>query len=291
MTIDVGRVTKWFPLLFLALWSSGFVALKIGLEYADPLTFLAARYFVVLVLLAPAALWIGNVLPQTRRGWIVSAAVGLFLQAGYFGFTYLSLKSGLSAGAIAIITSQQPILMGLLAPAFTGERVTVIRWTGLILGVGGSVLVIMSSSAAEMSSPIGVAFGLLALLSMVTSALLEKRLGGSVHPVGSSVIQYTVGLAVIAPLAFLLEPVRLEWTWPLIGSLGYLVIGNSLLAIWLLLYMLRSGEATRVSALFFLVPPATAFLAFVVLSEPLTPLALVGMMISALAILIVTTRN
>jgi hypothetical protein len=49
--------------------------------------------------------------------------VDLLLQAGYFSFVSLSVQFGVSAGAVALITSQQPVLLGLLAPAIAGERV------------------------------------------------------------------------------------------------------------------------------------------------------------------------
>ncbi|MNT47671.1 EamA-like transporter family protein [compost metagenome] len=103
-------------------------------------------------------------------------------------------------------------------------------------------------------------------------------------------MQYGVGLAVTAPLAFLLEPMHIEWTGALLGSLAYLVVGNSLVAITLLLTMIRHGEASRVSALFFLVPPCTAVIALLILREPIPPLAWPGMALAALGILLVTRK-
>lgn len=140
--------TKTFPAAFLLLWASGFVFLKIELDYADPLTFLALRYACVVCALLLPLLWIRPAFPSTMRGWGALLGVGLFLQAGYFSFTYLSLRYGLTAGAIALITSQQPILIGLLAPVIAGERVTATRCAGLLLGVGGAVIVIVANSDA-----------------------------------------------------------------------------------------------------------------------------------------------
>ena len=131
---------KFFPATFLLLWASGFVFLKVGLHYADPLTFLALRYLCVVAVLLVPALWIKPAFPKTSRGWGALLAVGLFLQAGYFACTYLSLRYGMTAGSIALITSQQPILIGLLAPTIAGERVTSTRWAGLLLGVVGAAL-------------------------------------------------------------------------------------------------------------------------------------------------------
>jgi drug/metabolite transporter (DMT)-like permease len=283
--------TKLFPAIFLLLWASGFVFLKIGLQYADPLTFLALRYACVIGVLFVPALWIKPPFPRMAEGWGALLGVGLFLQAGYFAFTYLSLRYGLSAGVVALITSQQPILIGLLAPAIAGEHVTSTRWVGLLLGVLGAVVVILANSNMQATPPLGVLFGVLALLSMVCSTLTEKRFGVPTHPVTANLVQYSVGLAVVTPLAYFLEPMRLEWSWSLTGSLAYLVFGNSLLAISLLLAMIRQGEASRVSALFFLVPPTTAIIAFFILGETLALTALVGMVLAVAGIYLVMQKS
>ncbi|MCP2516227.1 DMT family transporter [Achromobacter mucicolens] len=281
---------KAAPALFLVLWSSGFVVLKVGLAYADPLTFLALRYACVVLILAPLLLALRPPLPTRASAWGHLAMVGLLLQAGYFCFTYLSLKQGMSAGGVALITSLQPILIGLLAPALAHERVDARRWAGLALGVAGAALVIVAKASIDVLAPLGLAFAVGALLCLTGGTLYEKRFGTQIHPVASNFVQYGVGLAVSAPLAFWLEPMRIAWTGPLLGSLAYLVVGNSLVAITLLLAMIRHGEASRVSALFFLVPPCTAIIALLILREPIPPLAWPGMALAALGILLVTRK-
>ncbi|KRC76579.1 putative amino-acid metabolite efflux pump [compost metagenome] len=282
---------KAAPALFLLLWSSGFVVLKVGLAYADPLTFLALRYACVVLILAPFLLVLRPPPPARARAWIHLAVVGLLLQAGYFCFTYLSLKQGMSAGGLALITSLQPILIGLLAPAIAREQVDARRWAGLALGVAGAALVIVAKASIDVLAPLGLLFGVSALLCITGGTLYEKRFGAQTHPVTSNLVQYTVGLAVTAPLAYWLEPMHIEWTGALLGSLAYLVVGNSLVAITLLLTMIRHGEASRVSALFFLVPPCTAVIALVILREPIPALAWPGMALAALGILLVTRKT
>src|SRR5690606_35182566 len=134
------------PVLFLVLWSSGFVFLKLGLQFADPLTFLALRYACVVVILLGPLFWIRPSFPTRPQQWLHLAVVGVLLQAGYFSFTYLSLNHGMSAAGLALITSQQPILVGLLAPFIAHEHVTRTRWIGLALGVIGASVVILSKS-------------------------------------------------------------------------------------------------------------------------------------------------
>jgi drug/metabolite transporter (DMT)-like permease len=289
--IDSSTWSMAAPAAFLILWSSGFVFLKIGLKYSDPLTFLALRYACVIGLLMFASLWIRPTVNFSASGWLNLVMVGLFLQAGYFSFTYLSLKYGLSAGAAALTTSQQPILIGLFAPVIAGEQVGPRRWIGLVLGVTGAAIVILSKASAEIASPLGLSFAVLALISMSCGTLWEKRFGATVHPIASNFVQYAVGLAVVAPLALALEPMHVEWTLGLIGSLTYLVLGNSILAISLFLALIRRGEASRVSALFFLVPPMTAIVAFVVLGESLPMFAMLGICMAAAGIFLVMRKS
>ena len=279
------------PFLFLLIWSGSFVFLKLGLRYTDPLTFLALRWLCVVSVLLVAFAWVRPRLPASARAWGNLAMVGLFLQVGYLIGTYLSLKQGVSAGAVALITSQQPILIGLLAPAVAGERVDAVRWAGLVLGVLGACVVILANAAVSIASPGGLLFALMALLSLTASTLWEKRYGVSTHPITANLVQCAVGLLVLAPLAYLLEPMRVQWTPALLGSLAYLVFATSLVAITLLLAMIRQGEASRVSALFFLVPPVTALIAHAVLGETMAPAAWLGMALAALGIYLVMRRR
>lgn len=279
------------PVLFLLLWSSGFVFLKVGLLYADPLTFLALRYACVVGILVVPCLWLKPTFPKSLDAWLHLVVIGVLLQAGYFAFSYLSVKQGLSIGAVALITSQQPILVGLLAPVIAGERVGMVHWVGLVLGGLGAGLVITAKSTVDMASVASVLFAVLALLSITAATLWEKRGGTDTHPVAANMIQYAVGFAILAPLAFMLEPMHVQWTAGLFGSLAYLVICNSIIAITLLLAMVRHGEASRVSALFFLVPPVTALIALVALDEAVPPVGWLGMLLAAGGLYLVMGRG
>jgi drug/metabolite transporter (DMT)-like permease len=275
------------PVVFLLLWSSGFVFLKIGLVYVDPLTFLALRYGLVLVLLAPAALYLRTPFPATRAAFVHVAMVGVFVQAAYFALTYVAIKLGLSAGAVALVTSLQPILVALAAPALTGERVGAMRWSGLILGVLGAALVIIVKTRIEATSGLAILAALGALAGITLGTLYEKRFGTAQHVVTANLIQCGVAFAVTLPLAFALEEMRIQWTAELLLSLVYLVVANSLIAITLLRAMIRHGEASRVSALFFLVPPTTAAVAWLLIDEPMPVPAWLGLALAAAGIALV----
>jgi drug/metabolite transporter (DMT)-like permease len=121
---------------------------------------------------------------------------------------------------------------------------------------------------------------------MTAGTLYEKRFGVAQHPVTSNLVQYAVGLAVVLPLAWAVEGMQVSWTGPMVGSLLYLAIGNSLVAVTLLLAMIRRGEASRVSALFFLVPPIAAVIAWLLIGESMPPIAWLGMALAAAGVAI-----
>jgi len=191
---------------------------------------------------------------------------------------------------LALITSLQPILVAVIMPRLSREQVSKAKWFGLLLGLCGASLVIIGNSGAQTVSLQVVLFSVSALLAFTIATVWEKRFGSEHHPLTSNTVQYAVGFLCTLPLAVLLEPMNINVTLPFVIALAYLVICNSILAISLLLMMIRRGEATKVSALFFLVPPMSAFIAWLVLHEQMTPMAWVGMAVAASGVWLVTRQ-
>lgn len=276
------------PAIFLLLWSAGFGVAKLGLQHAPPLTLLALRYVLVLALLLPLAAILRPPLPKTARAWADVAVVGFLIQVVYFGLCYLAFKSGTSAGAVAIIVCLQPILAALIAPRMVGESIRPRGWIGLALGLAGAAIVILSRQSIAAEGIFGLACAGLALCGMTGGTLWEKRFGVTHHPVTANLIQYAVGAAFCFPLAWATERFQISWSWEFAGVLFYLVVGNSLLAMTLLLAMIRAGEVSRVSALFYLVPPLSALFAWPLLGEAMPPMAWAGMVLAALGVALVS---
>lgn len=278
------------PGIFLLLWSGGFTVAKIGISDADPLTLLALRYACVVVLLLPFCLIIKPPLPQGRKQWLHLVFVGFLIQVAYFGTAWMAFVKGGSAGTVALITSLQPILVALIMPMMSSEHVSIKRWLGLVLGLVGTSLVLVGNAGIEAVSLTVLVFSVSALIAFTTATVWEKRFGVAHHPLTSNMVQYSVGLAGTLPLALLFEPMHIDVSVPFLFALAYLVLCNSLLAISLLLMMIRRGEATRVSALFFLVPPVSALIAWLVLDERMSSLAWLGMAVAAVGVWMTTRR-
>ncbi len=278
------------PVIFLLLWSAGFGIAKLGLQHAPPLTLLAMRYVLVLVILLPLAAIVRPPMPGTLRAWADRAVVGFLIQVVYFGLCYVAFKSGTSAGAVAIVVCLQPILVALIAPRFVGEQISVRGWAGLALGLGGATLVILSRGSVASEGVFGITCAGLALLGITGGTLWEKRFGVSHHPITASLIQFAVGAAFCVPLAWSSEAFVVDWNWEFAAVLFYLVVANSLLAMSLLLAMIRAGEVSRVSSLFYLVPPLSALFAWPLLGEVMPPLGWAGMALAAVGVALVSRR-
>lgn len=272
------------PAIFLLFWSAGFAVAKIGLGHAQPMTFLSLRYGLVLAVLAPLVIVLRPPPPPDAAAWVHLAIVGVLIQVVYFGLTYVAVDHGVSAGGVALIVSLQPVLVAMLAPTLIGERIGGRRWLGFALGLAGAGLVIVSRSAVEATSAVGLLAASGALAGMTAATFYEKRFGGGQHPVTANAVQYAAGLAGTLPLAWWLEDGGVRWSAGFAVALGYLVIANSLIALTLLLAMVRRGEVARVSALFFLVPPAAALIAWVLLGEAMPPLAWLGLGVAAVGV-------
>lgn len=290
MNLTHPRLRLIAPLLFLLLWSGGFVVAKVGLTYAEPMTFLVLRFVLVIALMLVFFIIIKPPLPTKKADWIHLAVVGFLIQTVYFGLCYLGFTAGIAAGTMALIMSLQPVLVGLMAPRWANEKVGWQRWFGLALGLTGTAIVIIARSEIESPTVFALSCAVVALLGITGGSLWEKRFGLSHHPVTANLIGYTAGLVGVVPIMLLTEDMHIAWSWAFIAALTYLVIGNSVIAIGLLLAMIRAGDVSRVSALFFLVPPLAALFAWFILDEAMPPVAWFGMALAATGVY-VASRN
>ncbi len=278
------------PVMFLCLWSMGYVVAKIGLKYAEPMTLLVLRYAAVVLIMGVLFLILRPPLPKTPADWGHVAFVGFLIQAIYFGMSYFAFRAGVAAGTVALIMSLQPIIVALIAPRWSGEAISARMWIGLTLGLIGAGIVIIARSSIAAPSIFGFLFCALGLAGITIGSLWEKRFGLTHHPVTANLIGFTAGLMFVAPLMLATETMRVNWTWEFSAALAYLVIGNSVIAVGLLLAMIRAGDVGKVSALFYLVPPLAAILAWLLLQEVMPPLAWAGMAVAAVGVWLATRK-
>ncbi len=281
------------PALFVVLWSTGFVGAKYVLPDAEPFTFLLVRLALAGALLALLALVTRSAWPAGPAAWRHAAVTGLLLHAGYLGGVFWAIDRGVPAGVSAVVVSLQPVLTAVLVLVLLGRRVGRRVWLGLVLGLAGVALVVLPGvlgDAGAVALPAaGVLACLVALASGTAGALHQQRGGAEVPLLAGTAVQYAACTVVFALLAPAKESLRLRVTTELVLGMAWLVLALSVGAILLLLTLLRRGSATRVTSLFYLVPPATALEAWLLLDERLGALEVAGMLVAVAGVALVLT--
>ena len=274
------------PVLFVLLWSTGFIGARFGLPYIEPLTFLAVRMvFVVLIL--------GSIAFVLRARWPNGPEIGHSLVAGlmvhglYLGGVFIAISQGVPTGVSALIPGLQPILTSTIANRFMGETVTRLQWLGLALGLAGVALVLHDRTIIAAATPIGWVASVVSLIGITLGTLYQKRFCGRIDWCTGNLVQYTGACALFWLGAFAFETRVIHWSGELVFAMAWLVIVLSLAAVGLMYWLIRRSASTGFASLFYLVPVVTALLAYILFGEKLDALSIVGMAICAVGVVIV----
>ena len=268
------------PLLFVLLWSTGFIGAKLGLPDCEPLTLLTLRYACVLLVMGAVAFGTRAPWPADRRQWLHIGVSGLLIHAVYLGGVFTAIRLGLPAGVTALVVGLQPVLTALGAGLVLRERVRATQWTGLALGLAGVVLVVANKVAGGPSAAALLVPAVIALVGITAGTLYQKRFCAAFDLRAGSVIQFLPCLVVTALVASRTETMVVHWTPAFAFALAWLVLVLSVGAVSLLNMLIRSGSAVNVASLFYLTPPTTALIAWAMFGETLTGLALGGMVLA-----------
>ena len=274
---------------FCLLWASAFAVAKLAIADCPPLLVLTARFLLAGAVIIGAAALFGVPLNLRRRELLLFALLGIANQAVYLGLSYVGIRST-SAGLAALVISANPVLTAVLAVAFLDERMTWRKAMGLLLGLGGVAFVVESRMAGGVDHPVGIAFLLVALVSLVAGTILYKKFapsGGGLW-VGNGVQSLAAGLATL-PFAFAFENVSdIVPSWRLVASLAYLALFVSIFAYLLWFHLLNVSGATAASAYHFMMPPLGLLFGWLLLGEQVALTDLIGILPVALGIYLVT---
>src|SRR6516164_8620056 len=134
--------TRIAPLLFVLLWSSSFIAAKVGLRYLSPLLFVAVRLAgCAAVLLALMFLLRRSWQPLGRWRWLHCATAGALVNAIGLMAPHVGLLMA-PAAQVALVQSLTPLLTAALGTVLLHERLLTSQWLGLLLGLAGVSLVV-----------------------------------------------------------------------------------------------------------------------------------------------------
>jgi drug/metabolite transporter (DMT)-like permease len=274
------------PALFVLLWSTGFIGAKWGLPYAEPFTFLAIRFAIASCLFGLIAVLSGARWPKTVREFRDAIVVGILINGAYLGGVFWAISQGTSAGLAAIVTGMQPLFTAALALPFLGERLNRLQWAGLFVGFAGIVLVLWKGANA--GPLLGIGGAVVALVGITLGTFYQKRFGGGNDIRTASCIQQAAAAGVVTVLAFSLETRTVNWTGDFVFALSWLVIVLSLGTFSLYYMLIRRGAVSKVSSLFYLVPPVVALDAWFLFGETLEGRQIAGMVLAAVGVALVT---
>ena len=265
------------PLLFVLLWSTGFVSPKFGLPYADPLTFVGLRFAIVFVLFAALALASRAPWPKTGAEWAHGGVVAVFFHVTYLSGVFVALKEGVSTSVTALIVGIQPLLTAAGARWFLGEHARPRQWFGLGLGLAGVALVVGDKISLGVGTPLGYGLAAMALGGVTFGTLYQKRFLSGMDLRTGAAVQYLFGALAMAVIAPIFEDMRIDWTIEFVLAIAYICVIVSFLGVSVFFYMLRTRQAIRVVSLFYLIPPVTALLGYLLFGETMSLTALAGM--------------
>jgi drug/metabolite transporter (DMT)-like permease len=275
-------------IFYIFLWASAFVPSRIVSTSAPPLWILAIRFGIAGGLLLAGAVASGIPLPRKPSQWAWLAALGLTGNTMYLGFTYLALRH-LSAGMGAIITSTNPLLLALAAPWLLGEPLTLRKLTGMLLGVSGVVVAMYSRAGTQSARPSDVLLAVCGVIGSIASTVIYKRMHDRPHQLMVNAVQLAAAGVFCVPAALALHGLpHVRFGLPVELALAYLVIVMSIGASLLWFWLLRHGDASRVSAWYFLTPVFGLLTGAVLLGERLAWVDAFGLVVIAAGLVLVT---
>lgn len=280
--------------LFIVLWSSGFVGAKFGLGHSGTFTLLFWRYLLVVVVLGVLVTIAGRWQRIPLRELVRHASVGVLAHAAWLAAVLGAIDLGLSAGLAAFITALQPIVTGAFSARMTGEPVTVREWVGLGLGLL-AVAIVIGDGVSLGGSAIAHILPVLAVVSITAASLIDR--GATVSNENSTPLllvtfcHSVAAFLVLTPFAISLEGLEAEWNRDLIFSVVWLALVVSLAAYGLMFVLLRRLSAPCVASLTYLSPPVTMMMAWMLFGERLTSADAIGLGIAAVSVGLTLTSH
>ncbi len=280
------------PVVFVLIWSTGFIVARFAMPNAPPFTFLCWRYALSVACFGVWITWARAPWPVGRAQWLHLGVTGVLMHAAYLGGVWAAVKAGIGAGTVALLVGLQPVLTALWLSAVStsnrGPAVTGRQWAGLGLGLTGLILVVWRKLGVGEITPWNLGLALIALIGITVGTLYQKRFVTRCDVRTANTVQLIAALLVSLPLA-LSESEAMRWNATSVTALVWSVFGLTLGGSSLLYLLIQRGAATRVTSLLYLVPPTTALMAWAIFGEVLTVPMLLGMALTAVGVALVVT--
>ena len=280
---------KFLPLIFVLLWSSAFVTTKPIVDNSDPFAALAFRFFIVALGFLIYSVYKNLSLKLNKKDFIQSFTSGVLFHGVYLGGVFFSVSKDIPTGITALIVTMQPILTNALAGPFLKEHVGWKQWLGVALGFIGSAMVLGVDIGVTLPA-IGIIASFIALLSITSATLFQKKYSGNIPLPVSNIYQAAGGCFFhLIIILFFVDPF-IEFNSTFLIAMSHQIFLVSFGAFTILMFLIKNNSASKTVTVFFLIPATTAFMAWIFLNEQLTAIDVFGFLIASLGVFI-ATRN
>ena len=276
------------------IWGSTWLAIRIGLGGAPPFLSASLRFVVASLTLAFLATAFRSRWPARRTEWFLVLYVGVVLFTLDYGLIYWGENNGVGSGLSAILFATFPLQTALFANAFLqGERLTMQKLAGIVLGFGGIVLIFRGQiGSAGTDTAVPMLAVVLSATCAASATIAIKRWGHRADPVTFNASAMAVGATGLATASLIAsEPWRTP-TWPAgIGAILYLALAGSVVTFVTWQWLLKAAEATSLSFVALITPITAVLLGATVGSETFDLVDLAGAAIVLGGIYVSTSRR
>lgn len=282
-------MVKYLPLSFVILWSSAFISGQFIVQSASPFAALTFRFLVVGLCFLIYSYYLKEKILVKINIAFQACVTGILFHGFYLGGVFFSYSLGLSATLSALIVGLQPVLTNILSGPLLKERVTFIQWIGIFFGFIGTIFVIGSDIGTKIPI-IGIIASIVALLGATIATIWQKKFTSSINLSVNNFYQALAASIFLLMVSLFFEIPRINFDNRFILSMGWQIIMVSFGAYAILMYLIKTGTASKTSNLFFLVPPVTAIMAWMVLDEELFLIDIVGLIICTFGVYVATRK-
>ena len=274
---------------FIFLWASAFVAAKLGLGDASPFSMLSVRFTIVTLIFSIIVIILKRLWPPKDQIFHL-AIVGILLHGFYLGGVFFSITKGISAGISSLIVSVHPILTCLLAMLIIKEIISLEKWIGIFLGMLGVFIVIWPKLGGDIPL-VGFLSCCIAVVGISLGTIIQKKYLDQMDILSGNTVQAGFASIFFISLLLFIEPFEFNLTQNLLISMSWLILLVSIGAISMLMFLIRRGKMSSTASLFFLVPPVSAILGYLVFNERLGYLGLIGFFITCAGVWLVNRKE
>ncbi|MBR6275695.1 MAG: EamA family transporter [Prevotella sp.] len=266
-------------------------------EWVSPMTYMATRS-----LGAAIVFWIIASLMKPER--VERRDLMVIMAGGLMGFV---VSQTLTAWALnytspvyfSLIATLTPVAVMLMAALFIGERITGVKFLGVMLGIGGAVLMVVmgQTSGTGSNDLLGIALAILSVMTWAVYMIITRKVATKYQPVTQMKYVFLVSAVVTVPLAWPeLADQRLysaaTFGWDGAIEMAFIVLAATVLGFFLIPYAMKFLSATTVSVYTNLQPMVASFVAIAIGQDIMTwdkPMAAILVLLSAYIVTVATS--